>query len=257
MCIDADMELVEGFLEKALAFMDTHPHTAAVTGIIKHIVLSSPDFECLNINGGELFPLDISGLDASTPALLKSIPGAGLFRSKAVLQAGNFHPFLRAEEEYELCQRLRQKGNELWYLPYRIALHHGYSGKGLDEIKRRWQRGFMKGIGEMFRLSASTGFFIENIRRFQQHLIVGSYILMAPLFLILGLVDALFPIVWLIGFILMVVVFCSRKNDVRDGIYAMINKAIIGICIYAMFFSKIKAATTYPVDPIIVDLSVR
>ncbi|MFH2093450.1 MAG: glycosyltransferase family 2 protein [Pseudomonadota bacterium] len=256
MCIDADMEMAGGFLEKALAFMDAHPQAAGLTGIIKHTTLSTTEYECLNCERGELLPLANGQLNPKEPALLRSIPGAGVFRSSAVAAAGNFHPFLRAEEEYELCQRLRRKGYELWYLPYRITDHHGYSGNGWAEIKRRLRRGFMTGMGEMFKVSAVSGFFIENCMRLRLYLALGAYMMLAPLCLILGGFKPDVPLFWLIGFMLMVLVYSAKKRSVQRGLMLIIHNALIGIHIYIQLLFQIPVAKAYPTDPIILDLSV-
>ncbi len=252
--IDADMTLAEGFLEKALPFMDECPRAAGTTGIIKHTVLSTADRECLNVDGG-LLPLKGRRFEPLAPGLIRSLPGAGLFRTKDVLEAGNFHPFLRSEEEYELCQRLRKAGNELWYLPCRIADHYGYSGDGTDEIKRRWKRGFMKGIGEMFRLSMSYGFLTENLERFRQHLIIGGYIILAPLFLSLGFLHTALPVLWGGGLLLVAAAFSLRKGSLTGGLNALVYKALIGLCIYGKMFSRIPSAAAYPAHPVIMDFT--
>lgn len=257
MCIDADMEMIGGFLERALEFMDTHPQAAGLTGIIKHTTLSTADYECLNCERGELLPLENRQLNPKAPALLKSIPGAGVFRSSAVVAAGNFHPFLKAEEEYELCQRIRRKGYELWYLPYRITDHHGYADNGWAEIKRRLRRGFMAGMGEMFKVSAISGFLIENFMRFRLYLAVGAYVMLAPWCLLLGVFNPGFPLFWLLGFMLMVLVYSTKKRSVQLGLLSIINNALIGIHIYIKLPFRIPAAAAYPQDPIIIDLSVQ
>lgn len=257
MCIDADMEMKSGFLEKALVFMDTHPQTAGLTGIIKHTILSTAEYECLNCERGELLPLTNKQLNPHAPAMLKSIPGAGVFRSSAVVAVGNFHPFLRAEEEYELCQRLRRKGYELWYLPYPITDHHGYSDNGWAEIKRRLRRGFMTGMGEMFKVSAISGFFVENLLRFRLYLAVGAYMVLGTMCLILGFFKPGFPLFWLLGFMLMVLTLSVKKKSVQRGLLSIINNALIGIHIYIQLLFRIPAATAYPTNPIIIDLSVQ
>lgn len=257
MCIDADMEMKEGFLEKALEFMDANPQAAGLTGIIKHTTLSTAEYECLNCERGELLPLANVQLNSKAPALLKSIPGAGVFRSSAVVAAGNFHPFLRAEEEYDLCQRLRRRSYELWYLPYHISDHHGYADNGWTEIKRRLRRGFMKGMGQMFKVSAISGFFMENCMRFRLFLAVGAYMILAPLCLILGFFKPEFLLFWMLGFMLLVFVYSVKKGSVHRGLVLIINNALIGIHIYIQLFFRIPDADEYPTDPIIIDLAVQ
>lgn len=250
MSIDADMELAAGFPEKAMAFLDERPQAAGVTGMIRHTVL-----DCMNCERGELTALDRRPFDPQKPALLKSLPGAAVFRTAAVLRAGNFHPFLRAEEEYELCQRLRRDGGELWYLPYRIADHHGYSGDGWEEIKRRWRRGFMKGIGEMFRVSATSGFLVENALRFRLFLVLGAYALVAPSWLILGFFTPYAVWMWPAGCVLIILGLSAKKKSIRLGMLATVNNTLIGIQIVGMLFRRIPSANKYPDDPVIIDLS--
>jgi len=255
LCIDADMELHAGFLETALAFMDTQPRAAALTGIIKHTMLSTDKYECLNSTRGELPAMNSATWDARGPARLLSIPGAGLFRTNAVLAVGNFHPFLRAEEEYELSQRLRHAGHELWYLPCRIADHHGYAGDSWSELKRRWRRGFMKGMGEMFALSMRSGFARENIHRFRLYLVLGGYVLLTPLILLRVRTHPLYTSAWMAGAILAAILYRMRKKNWKDGLLAMVGNTIIGLCLYAKLLSRVPKAETYPAEPLIIDLT--
>lgn len=253
MCIDADMALKEGFLERAVRFMNEHQNVAGVTGRVDHIMLVKNVRDSSNAAGGDLFPIERKQWNSRAPGLVRTIPGAGLFRTSAVLQAGNFQPFLRAEEEYELCQRLRKKGYELWYLPHRIADHYGYAGDKFHELKRRWKRGFMIGVGQMFKLSLTQGFFVENIRRYYQHLLIGGYLLLGPLFLALGLYHPGLPLLWGLGILFLLLAYWRKKQSLQEGLCSAMTKALIGVCIFRMLFSSVPESSTYPTEPIIID----
>lgn len=257
LCVDADMELVPGFLSMAIGFLENDQQAGAVTGILKHAVLSSSDRESLNINRGELFPIEPDRWSSEKPCLLKSIPGSGLFRSCAISEAGGFQPFLRAEEEYELCQRIRRCGYALWYLPIRNAIHYGYEGDQFEEIRRRWRRGLIFSIGSMFKWSASNGFLWENLQRFKQHMIIGGYIMVLPFAVIIAFYIPYITAVWTAGLGLLSFAYVMRKRNIREGMAALIHKAIIGIGIYFMLFSRLPSPSEYPKDVIIMDLTGR
>ena len=254
LCLDADMELIPGFLEKAIAFLETKPKAAAVTGILENL-FHHDKYKPLNVRIAGSPPEEVHNLPIDYEGQLDSVPGAGLFRTSAVKEVGNFHPYLRAEEEYELCQRLRLSGYDLWYIPHKIARHYGYEQNGFKEMWRRQKNGFMGGIGEMFKWSCMTGFFRTNFHRFWQHITIGGYLAVLPPILIVGYFVPLVPAVWCSGVALLVLAFAIKKKSFPRGMAAFCTKALIGLNIWYMLPHKVRPPDSYPSDVIIIDRS--
>ena len=252
LCLDADMELEPNFLEKGIEFLEGHLEAAAVTGILENLFHENKYKPLIvsdskgNTNNLDQFPVDYEGR-------VKSIPGAGIFRTEAVLATGNFHPFLKAEEEYELCQRLRRKGFELWFIPIQIAKHYGYEQSPFNELKRRTKNGFMAGIGQMFNWSIKNGFIKENFRRFNQHILIGGYLWLLPIILLLSFFSFFWIEAWMAGVVCMIIAFVAKKRSMSLGIIAFLTKAIIGWNIWYMFPKRLPNQKKYPTDVLIIN----
>lgn len=251
--LDADMELESGFIGKAINFIAKTPNCAAVTGFLKNISyvnkFNAPSF--VNNKKNE----DLRKKPFQQKNKVFSVPGAGLFNKSLVEEVGNFHPFLKAEEEYDLCQRLRGEGYDLWYLPVQIAKHYGYKENPLNELKRRIRNGYMAGIGQMVKLSLYRGYAKENIYRFWQHILVGGGIWSLPLFSIAGIYNSIFIVAWVIPFLSLLGLYILRKRNLGLAISAFLTKAVIGCYIWRALPFNIPVPDSYPQNVKILDNS--
>jgi glycosyltransferase involved in cell wall biosynthesis len=110
--IDGDCVLVEGWLQKAVAFLDTYPRAAIVCGQrFEAHPLASPYNRMID----EEWNTPIGQADASG--------GDALVRVSAFEQIGGFNPALKAGEEPEMAYRLRKKGWEVWRLDGLMTEH--------------------------------------------------------------------------------------------------------------------------------------
>jgi glycosyltransferase involved in cell wall biosynthesis len=253
--IDADMELLPGFLEPALDCLDENPLVGAVAGIVEHKVHHELGRVATNVSRGELAAVNPQAWAPESSGLVKSVPGAGLFRTEAVLRVGNFHPYLRAEEEYELCQRLRRSGFELRYLPIKVANHYGYLDVRLQELVRRLRRGHMLGTGDMLKWSITHGFVMENLLRFRVYVVLAAYLAVLPVALI-GLISSRYYLLsWLAGLCLFLAALIVSKKGVGNGLHAFVFKMTMALSIVLKLPVKIREPDCYPTDVIIIDLS--
>jgi len=110
--VDGDCEVLNGWLETAVTFMQTHTEVAVVNGILnerfpeKTIYNTLCDLEW-KMQAGEV----------------KSCGGNALMRVSAFEEAKGFLPKLIAGEEPELCVRLRANGWKIWHLNQAMMLH--------------------------------------------------------------------------------------------------------------------------------------
>jgi hypothetical protein len=103
--LDGDMQMQEGFLEKALAFLDAHADVAGVGGRVVEQNTESLEYMARGERASpHLRPGNVDRLD-----------GGGLYRRSAIEAAGylsdrNLHSY----EEFDLAIRLRALGWRLW-----------------------------------------------------------------------------------------------------------------------------------------------
>ncbi|MES2583331.1 MAG: glycosyltransferase family 2 protein [Pseudomonadota bacterium] len=110
--IDGDCELVEGWLEAALAFMHQHPEVAAACGRRRE---RNPQSSVYN---------QLCDIEWNTPVgKAKSCGGDVLIRVDALRAVGGYRASLIAGEEPELCVRLRAAGWQVWRLDQEMTLH--------------------------------------------------------------------------------------------------------------------------------------
>ncbi len=140
--LDGDMQMLPGFLDRALSFLAQHPEVAGVAGNIRELNLESLEFrERAQRHEAHRIPGQVDRLDSG-----------GLYRRRAILEAGYFSDRnLHSYEEFELAIRLRSHGWKLWRLPVDAATHYGHELPPYQLLVRRWKSGYICGLGELLR----------------------------------------------------------------------------------------------------------
>ncbi|SEE48371.1 glycosyltransferase family 2 protein [Pseudomonas migulae] len=110
--VDGDCEVVEGWLSRAQAFLDTRSEVAVVCGRRRE---RFPQRSIYNL---------LCDLEWDTPiGEAKACGGDALMRADAFAAASGFRADLIAGEEPELCVRLRANGWKVWRLAEEMTLH--------------------------------------------------------------------------------------------------------------------------------------
>ena len=124
--VDGDCEVLAGWVDVAIRFLDSRPDVAAVCGRLRE---RHPDKSVYNllcdIEWGS-YPLGEA----------KMVGGNAVMRVDAFQQVNGFRPDLICGEEPELCVRLRQKGWRIWQLETEMALHDA----ALYHFRQWWKR---------------------------------------------------------------------------------------------------------------------
>ncbi|MDP3251610.1 MAG: glycosyltransferase family A protein [Hydrogenophaga sp.] len=110
--VDGDCEVVPGWIEAAVSYLETHPDCAVVCGRRRE---RFPERSVYN---------RMCDLEWDTPvgdAL--SCGGDALFRADALVQAGGYRESLIAGEEPDLCLRLRHGGWRVHRLDHEMTRH--------------------------------------------------------------------------------------------------------------------------------------
>ena len=110
--VDGDCELVDGWLQTAMAFLQANPDVAAACGRRRE---RFPKRSIYN----QLCDVEWN----TSVGLTKSCGGDVLMRAQALQAAGGYRNSLIAGEEPELCVRLRVAGWCIWRLDQDMTLH--------------------------------------------------------------------------------------------------------------------------------------
>lgn len=110
--VDGDSEIVDGWLEKAAAFLDDHGDVAVVSGRLRE---KYPERSIYNM---------LCNIEWDKPlGDAKACGGIAMMRVGAFQSVRGFRADLIAGEEPELCVRLRAAGWRVWCLGDEMALH--------------------------------------------------------------------------------------------------------------------------------------
>lgn len=140
--LDGDMEMLPGFLDRAVLFMDRHPDVAGVGGrVVEQNTHSLEYIARAERSSGHMQPGEVDRLDMG-----------GLYRRSAVEQSGYFsNRNLHSYEEFDLAIRLRVRGWKLWRLPLPAVNHYGHDTPHYQLLLRRWRSRYICGHGELLR----------------------------------------------------------------------------------------------------------
>jgi GT2 family glycosyltransferase len=128
--IDGDCELVEEWIETAIAFLDENPEYAAAVGRLRE---RHPDASVYNYLCDVEWNTPVGDVDA--------FGGIFMVRIDAFNEVGGFRPDLIAGEEPELSVRLRQRGWKIRRLDAEMALHD----VAMTRFSQWWKRALRAG----------------------------------------------------------------------------------------------------------------
>lgn len=124
--VDGDCEIVTGWIETAVAFLDAHDDVAVVCGRRREryprrsVYNWLCEVEWSNTTAGET----------------KACGGDALMRADAFVQVGRYREDLIAGEEPELCVRLRAAGWRIWRLNIDMTIHDA----AMTRFSQWWRR---------------------------------------------------------------------------------------------------------------------
>jgi len=139
--LDGDMELVEGWLEKALQIFRDRSEVAIVTGKVIDLPkkTKAPDKPPLSSDGpNETIEIAYTG-------------GAAMYRRPVLEAVGTFNPYLYSDEEPDLCIRIRHAGYRIVRVLYPMVFHYTDPRSGLSTQVARWKRNLFLGAGQNLR----------------------------------------------------------------------------------------------------------
>ncbi len=142
--LDGDMKMLEGFLEEAIATLESRPDVAGVAGRVVELNTESLEYLAREQRAAAEPHREAGSVDR--------LDGGGLYRRSAIEAAGYFSDRnLHSYEEYDLGVRLRSLGWKLWRLPRNAVTHFGHDAPPYSLLIRRWRSRYVCGPGELIR----------------------------------------------------------------------------------------------------------
>ena len=129
--IDGDCELIEGWIEEALAQFEQAPvgQAGAIAVVCGRTVEKFPTATRYN----QLADME---WDTALPGEVTACGGIALMRIEAVKAVGGFNPQLICGEEPEMCLRMRRQGWKIW----RLATPMTYHDSDMHRLGQWWKR---------------------------------------------------------------------------------------------------------------------
>jgi GT2 family glycosyltransferase len=128
--IDGDCELVDGWIETAVGFLEANEEYAAAAGRLRE---RFPNASIYNYLCDVEWDTPVGDADACG--------GISMMRARAFESVGGFNPSLIAGEEPELCVRLRREGWKIRRLEAEMALHD----VAMSRFSQWWKRAMRAG----------------------------------------------------------------------------------------------------------------
>ena len=152
--VDGDCELVAGWIEKAIAFFDTHRDVAVVCG------------RCRECNPAQSIYNMLCDIEWDTPiGEAKACGGNALVRAYAFEQVGGFRTNVIAAEDTELCLRLRAVGWRIWRLDAEMTVHDAAMTRFTQWWRRTVRAGYAFAQGANLHGALPERFFVWESRR--------------------------------------------------------------------------------------------
>lgn len=180
--VDGDCEVIHGWIDAAVGFLESHTDVAAVCGRRRE---RHPERSIYNLL------CDIEW-DSSPVGETGACGGDAVMRVAAFCAVGGFRPDLICGEEPELCARLRKAGWRIWCLAADMTVHDA----AMYHLTQWWRRTVRVGYGyAMFMRLDSVRHDRQWIDRYRRswRWCLGVPVLTAVLALALG-----WPALWLL-----------------------------------------------------------
>lgn len=145
--LDGDMELVNGWLEPALALLRGSPDVAGIAGTVRDLPKDTSRYHAERESASEKHHRV-----RETPF----IGGASLYRRSALEAVGSFDSALYSDEEPEVGLRLRAAGFRLLLDDRPMVVHYSDPPDKLATTYGRWRRNLYLGAGQIVRKHLGT-----------------------------------------------------------------------------------------------------
>jgi glycosyltransferase involved in cell wall biosynthesis len=237
--LDGDMELVEGWLEKALDYLQEQPDVAGISGNLRDVYLHADV-----ITGTRDHFQD----PENSVSEVLEFGGAALYRRAALKKVGGFNPYIKSDEEPELCLRLRVAGYRLIRLSELMARHYCIPPKSFKGQIRRAHLNYFLGFGQISRAYWRTPLFwiYQKERGMYWPYLIVMLVTFCVILLSLLLKNWLIFGLWLILLLLALVAFLIKKGSLKAAFEALLYRGFITYGAVRGFFMPPLPPENYP-----------
>lgn len=236
--LDGDMEMMPGWLARAMEYLARNPAVGAVTGQVFDVLPTAESS-------------DVPKVPASASVDTESIPfcgGAGLYRRVVLEQVGHFNPYLYSDEEPDLCLRMRMAGYSIIRLECPLVKHYSDMRESFATVIGRWQRNLYLGSGQNLRYNLGT-------KAFWPYAWLRGYSFVPGFALIAGILSlawwltvgqARYILLWLAVVALVLAVDAIRKRSVYLTAVSLFKRMLVMAGSARGFLMQPLAPSTYP-----------
>lgn len=236
--LDGDMELCQGWLEKALQVMKNAADVAVVTSQ----VIDLPKVAAFHAKP------PLKEKDTAVGREVAYGGGAALYRRAVLEEVGTFNPYLYSDEEPDLCIRIRHAGYRVIQLEYPIAYHYSDPDKAFPTLVGRWKRKLYLGAGQNIRYHLGSELFWPYFRE-RGYGCVPALGLAAGLFSFVWSFASgqwLWFSLWLALLFIIITVDAYRKRSLYRTVASLLERTLIVDGTIRGFFLKPLDAKHYP-----------
>ena len=215
--LDGDMQLLPGWTARAIDLLSSELDVAAVAGAVVNVYDDERPESIARDGSGE-----------ATELRCRHTGGMAIYRRAALEQVGGFHPYLRSDEEPELCLRIRRAGFRLLKLDLPAALHFT-SAPTLASLFERRRRNLYLGQGQIIRLLVGDRLLLAYLRERGYVLAPAAVVVAgsAAAAMSLGRRDARPFAVWLGVVAFVVVAYGVRNRNLTRTAYSLLHRVFI------------------------------
>jgi len=213
--MDGDMELEEGFIDRAIAFLQAEPEYAGVAGTVEMDDAVNYEFKSRKQRINQIYP--IGDCD--------HLGGGGLYRRSAIEKIGYLtNRNLHAYEEAELGLRITGAGYKLRRLDIPYFSHTSHTMPTFKMLMHRWKTRYYQAPGELLRCSWGKPWFMGALKIVRNEAVFALYLILlfAALLTLNGKVMAVALLPLLVFTLLKIV----KNRSLSDGLQSVINMVV-------------------------------
>lgn len=233
--IDGDMELIDGFIEKALEILDSNENIAGVGGILVDKVVTS-FFDKKRSDNYKSITQAIN---------VKSLGGGGIYKREAIESVGYFsHLSLKASEEAELGVRLSSEGWILSRIPVPSAHHTSHKTSTFKTVLRSWKNGRLASNGVFIKTAIFRKWWLRSL--LSTWYAGAAFLINITTITIFLVADGLLGIfLAFIPYIISLAIMSIKNRDLKSAAISLASWNIALIATIYGFFEKTESPSTF------------
>lgn len=219
--LDSDMELVPGWLLRALRHLDVTPGIAAITGIIVDVDRSRET--------DARSPVDLSKFSEPSLTDVKYAGAAAIFRRAVLSEVGTWNPHIISDEEPELCLRLRHANHRVVRLEYPVTLHYTAPYFAISTLFGRRRRRLFLGFGQTIRSLLTDRLLLPYLaeRGFMLPALAAVLLAISSVGLSVALKSAIWMEGFLLAFVAVVLADAIRTRSFSRPFFHLVHRGLI------------------------------